>query len=239
MAKTHAHELDAALIVQTIERLHARIDARFPDFGLARVCADLAETARTVAHRARHLNRPYVGLRLLTFALVAVWIALLGYIVRLIQWQEVFKANEFVNFAQPLESIVNLTILMGAATWFVWNWEVRLKRKRVYLVLYQLRSLAHVIDMHQLTKDPSVELGDGPITSVSPERAMSDFQLSRYLDYCTEMLSLIAKLAALYAGQTQDAEIIAAANDVEDLTANLGRKIWQKIMIISNIEKPA
>jgi hypothetical protein len=51
------------------------------------------------------------------------------------------------------------------------------------------------------------------------------------------MLALIAKLAALYAGQTEDGEIVAAANDVEDLTTNLGRKIWQKIMIISNFEK--
>jgi hypothetical protein len=61
--------------------------------------------------------------------------------------------------------------------------------------------------------------------------------LSRYLDYCAEMLSLIAKLAALYAGRMQDREVVAAVNEVEELTSNLGRKIWQKIMIISRLDE--
>ncbi len=51
------------------------------------------------------------------------------------------------------------------------------------------------------------------------------------------MLALIAKLAALYGGQTRDREIIASVNDVEDLTSNLGRKIWQKIMILSDLDE--
>jgi hypothetical protein len=66
---------------------------------------------------------------------------------------------------------------------------------------------------------------------------MSEFELSRYLDYCSEMLALIAKLAALYAARTQDETIIEAVNDLEDLTSNLGRKIWQKIMIISQLDE--
>jgi hypothetical protein len=66
---------------------------------------------------------------------------------------------------------------------------------------------------------------------------MNEFELSRYLDYCSEMLALIAKLAALYAARTQDETIIEAVNDLEDLTSNLGRKIWQKIMIISQLDE--
>jgi hypothetical protein len=91
--------------------------------------------------------------------------------------------------------------------------------------------------MHQLTKDPTVVLSGGAATSSSPVRQMSEFELSRYLDYCSEMLALIAKLAALYAARTQDETIIEAVNDLEDLTSNLGRKIWQKIMIISQLDE--
>ncbi len=42
------------------------------------------------------------------------------------------------------------------------------------------------------------------------------------------MLALIAKLAALYAGQIRDREVMAAVNEVEELTSDLGRKIWQE-----------
>ena len=61
---------------------------------------------------------------------------------------------------------------------------------------------------------------------------MSKFEVTRYLDYCSEMLSLISKLAALYAQNLPDAVVIDAVNDIEELTTNLSSKIWQKITII-------
>jgi hypothetical protein len=102
--------------------------------------------------------------------------------------------------------------------------------------LHRLRSLAHVIDMHQLTKDPTVLL-DAHKTSVSPERTMTRFELTRYLDYCSEMLALIGKLAALYGERMRDSVVIDAVNDIENLTTGLGRKIWQKITIIEALDE--
>ena len=61
---------------------------------------------------------------------------------------------------------------------------------------------------------------------------MSRFELTRYLDYCSEMLSLTNKLAALYAQNLPDAVVIDAVNDIEQLTTNLSSKIWQKITIL-------
>ena len=72
---------------------------------------------------------------------------------------------------------------------------------------------------------------------MSPDRTMTQFELTRYLDYCAEMLSLIGKLAALYADRVRDSVVIASVNDVENLTAGLGRKIWQKITIIGALEE--
>ncbi len=93
--------------------------------------------------------------------------------------------------------------------------------------------------MHQLTKDPTLVVGGASQrTASSPQREMSEFELTRYLDYCAEMLALIGKLAALYGDRMRDAVVIDAVNDVENLTAGLGRKIWQKITIISALEEP-
>jgi hypothetical protein len=66
---------------------------------------------------------------------------------------------------------------------------------------------------------------------------MTAFELSRYLDYSSEMLSLTGKIAALYAQNFDDAHVVAAVNDIEDLTSGLSRKIWQKIMILHDAEK--
>jgi hypothetical protein len=235
--RNKACALDAASIVQTIERLHERIEARFPGSGLSRVCTDLTEVARHTAGRAKHSNRAFLTTRLAGLMLGALWIGAMIYIGSFLNWRDIVHRSDVMNLTQALDSFVNLSILIGGAIWFVWTRETAIKRRRVFRALYQLRSLAHVIDMHQLTKDPSVEFGDGTVTAVSPERLLSDFELSRYLDYCTEMLALIAKLAALYAGQTEDPEIVGACNEVENLTANLGRMIWQKIMIIGQLEE--
>ena len=61
---------------------------------------------------------------------------------------------------------------------------------------------------------------------------MTAFELSRYLDYCAEMLSLTGKVAALYVQDFDDGVAIASVNEVEDLTSGLSTKIWQKLMML-------
>jgi hypothetical protein len=236
-ARRSAHVLDPAEIVRTVERLHARIAERFPDSGLAAVCGELLSTAQATAARVRALARPYYGLRLLALVAIGAGVAGQLYLTETIDWRAVLKRADLVGITQGLDATVNLLLLAFAAIWFVLTLEQRLKRRRVLRRLYEFRSFAHVIDMHQLTKDPTVILGGGSATPSSPQRAMSEFELSRYLDYCAEMLALVAKLAALYAGQIQDGAVVAAVNEIEALTSDLGRKIWQKIMILSRLDE--
>ncbi|HWD29251.1 MAG TPA: hypothetical protein VG387_18915 [Rhizomicrobium sp.] len=234
---TRLRVLDAPKIVLTIERLQARITERFPDSGLSRVAADLADTARVTVDHNKTLNRPNRTLQVLAALAIAAGIAAQVYVARLVNWSAVFTHADVVALTQGLDAIVNLLILAAGALWFLLTLDRRLKRRAALRALFELRSFAHVVDMHQLTKDPTVILG--PPTPSSPQRRMSEFELSRYLDYCAEMLALIAKLAALYAGQVQDEAVIGAVNEIEALTSDLGRKIWQKIMIISRLDERA
>ncbi|MGQ0533756.1 MAG: hypothetical protein ACT4OF_13855 [Caulobacteraceae bacterium] len=227
-------QLRADRILATLDRLESRIGERFPKAGLARVCADLTATARYSARDAAHLARPHVLWRLAALALIILGVAAQIAAFRFLNFQtSSLTAPELV---QGLEGAVNLLILFGGAIWFLLTLEERTKRQRALDALHRLRALAHVIDMHQLTKDPTVVL-DKHKTAASPERTMTQFELTRYLDYCAEMLALIGKLAALYADRVRDSVVIAAVNDVETLTNGLGRKIWQKITIIGALEE--
>ncbi len=236
-AQSASYRLNPKSIVETVERLRARIAERFPESGLAVVCADLVETARSTSDRVRALSRPYFGLRSLALLVIVAGFAAQIYVADIIDWSAVLRRADVVGMTQGLDSVVNLLLLAFAAIWFVLTLELRLKRRRVLRRLYELRSFAHVVDMHQLTKDPTLLLGGGQPTKASPARRMSEFELSRYLDYCSEMLAVIAKLAALYAEQIQDPAVIAAVNEMETLTSDLGRKIWQKIMILSQLDE--
>ena len=135
---------------------------------------------------------------------------------------------------QGVEASMNILVLMGAAVYSLVRIEDRLKQSRALEALNDLRSIIHVIDMHQLTKDPSALLSTAVPTANSPVRVLTEGELMRYLDYCSEMLSLTAKVAALYAQNLPDPVVVDAVSDLERLTSNLSQKIWQKIMLIAS-----
>jgi hypothetical protein len=227
--------LDAREIVRTVGTLTARIAERFPESGLAGAARQLLAAAEDTARRARTLSRPYLGLRTLVLLVAAGGLAVLAMIFKGVDWSGISARTNDLALTETLESTVNLIVLMAAGLWFLLTLEERWKRSRIQAALHELRSFAHVVDMHQLTKDPTVLLGGGPTTPSSPERRMTRFELTRYLEYCAEMLALTGKLAALYAGESHDHVVIAAAGDIETLCTDLGRKIWQKITILGEL----
>ena len=224
--------LDAAEIVKTLRTLEQRIAQRFPDAGLASVCRDLIAIGEHTQRNADAIAATNWPLRILVYLAIAAGLAALGFVAWTLNVQ--LGSAEVFGFFQGVDAVMNITVLVGAALVFATTVDDRIKRRRSLRELHVFRSIAHVIDMHQLTKDPGSILADGPPTESSPERTMSKFELTRYLDYCSEMLSLVSKLAALYSQVLPDAVVIDAVNEIENLTANFSRKIWQKISIVES-----
>jgi hypothetical protein len=221
--------LDAIHIVDTLRTLERRIVERFPGSGLASVCRELVAIGEQVQERSLSIAAPNVPLRLALFVAIAATIA--GLVAVAVTVKVQVGAAELFGMFQGVEAAANIVVLAGAALFFLVSLETRIKRRRSLRDLHTFRSIAHVIDMHQLTKDPS-SIFSGTPTASSPERPMGRYELTRYLDYCSEMLSLTNKLAALYAQNLPDAVVVEAVNDIERLTTNLSSKIWQKITIL-------
>jgi len=219
--------LDAGLILATVERLQARIRERFPHAGLNKVCAEVAQVARETNDRCRWIERPHLLLRggvvlalaLLVLSVAGVVLAFAGFETRI----------TFPELIQVLEAGLNDLVLVGAAIFFLVTLELRIKRSRALRGLHELRALAHVVDMHQLTKDPMRLRVEGDDTESSPRRELSPFELTRYLDYCAELLSLVGKTAALYAQHLDDSVVLSAVTEIEQLTNGLSLKIWHKV----------
>lgn len=229
--------LQADEIIATVGRLKQRIDDRFPDSGLGRVCDHLHGISRQASERARWIKQPIVRLRIGTWLLVAALVVVIGYVVLWILSQRAdFNLPDAV---QMVDAGTSTAIVVGGLLFFVISIERRIKRRRALHAIDELRSLAHIIDMHQLTKDPERLRTRWIITPSSPRQTMTAFELDRYLDYCSEMLALTGKVAAVYAQAFDDDVALAAVNDVEDLTTGLARKIWQKIMVLHSFETSA
>ena len=57
-------------------------------------------------------------------------------------------------------------------------------------------------------------------------------ELHHYFDYCSELVSLIAKTAALCAERTSDPVVLNTVSEIETLGAQMSQKIWQKISLL-------
>lgn len=229
--------LKPSLIVHQTEQLQNRIYDRFPDRSLASVCGELLEIAREARERTAEIAKPNYAIRIgslfLSTALAFVVSLLIVPIVAFVSRLALDPAsNEMADVVQLIEADLNAVIIIGAAIFFLTSLERRNKQNKTLKALHELRSLAHVIDMHQLTKDPERLLGVMEETQHSPDDKMTPFELTRYLDYCSEMLSIIGKIAALYVQEFDDEVAISAVNEIEGLSSGLSRKIWQKIMIV-------
>ena len=230
-------QLNTEQTINTLKTLKNRIGERFEGTSLEAVAAELCDIAKESRAKIEWIDRPHTGLRLLIVMVIVLALTAVGFGV-----QELLKTrDEPIGFAETvgaIESGTSEVIFVGAALLFLFSLEVRIKRTRALKVLHDLRAVAHVIDMHQLTKDPSQILNPAAQpTKSSPARVLTPFQLTRYLDYCSELLSLIGKLAALYAQSLPDQVVVAAVNDIETLTTGLGRKIWQKISMLDDVAR--
>ncbi len=221
--------LDAPEIVKTLERLAQRVDERFPGSSLSRVAGELLVVGQEATQRAQRNRRPILALRALVVLLLGAIAVALVEIPLQLRLGEVGSITEMV---QVLEPTLSIAFFLAAFVVYLLSLETRIKRDRTLMALHELRAIAHVVDMHQLTKDPATLLEGGNATQSSPQRGMSDFELLRYLDYCTEILALISKIAALYVQDFADPDAIGAVDEVEDLCTGLSRKIWQKLTIL-------
>jgi hypothetical protein len=227
--------IDSDAVVSTVGRLRDRVLERFPESSLAKVAGELHDVARSAAERARWSAQPLLGVRLAQAALLLlIGVGLAATVVSLSRDARLHEVSA-IEMVQAIEAGVNDLIFVGAAVFFLFSLESRIKRARMLAAIHELRALAHVIDMHQLTKSPERVLLSGPDTASSPERVLSPFELSRYLDYCSEMLSLLGKIAALYAQCTTDTGALTAVDQIEDLTSGLSHKIWQKVMMLPRV----
>jgi hypothetical protein len=225
-------QLDAEKIIETVRALHGRIEERFPGSGLGKIVAELLRVAEETVARARWIRKPHLPLRCAAgFLSLAIIVLVAGMLISIRQYQ----FNDYTNFIQALDASISSVVFIGAAIIFFVSWEHRIKRNRALKAIHELRAMAHIIDMHHLTKDPESCFAREPQPASTRKQIMTPLELNWYLDYCGESLALISKIAALYVQGFQDHILLDAVDDVEDLTSHFSQKIWQKISILENL----
>ena len=228
--------VDKGLLLESLERLRSRIRERFPKASLGNIADAAAAVARKAQARAESFGKPNWWLRGAAFAVLAALFGLLAWVslhLRLeFKEKDIQAAPAFVQF---FEAALSSTVILGGASLFLFTLESRYKRTKTLAAIHELRSLAHIVDMHQLTKIPDHYLPQTKRTAAAPAPQYTLFEVGRYLDYCSELLAMVGKIAVIYVEKSSDPVVLEAVDQIEDLTNGLSRKIWQKLTILAQL----
>jgi hypothetical protein len=217
-------------LLETVEKICGRIAERFPDSGLSGVAAEIVQITREALVRAEAIRRPNLWVR--AGQIVLLLIAVVGTVVYLQTRDD--QTPIWRTVLQFLDASKGSAAILAAIAIFLFTLETRLKRRRALKAVHELRAMAHIIDMHQLTKDPD-RLGHPTEPPNVSGRPMDAEAMGRYLHYCTELLAVVSKVGQLYVQDFPDAVALAAVDHFENLATGLSSKIWQKLMILDRI----
>ena len=221
-------------ILSTIRLVRGRVQKLFPQSGLGEVSSEVLAAAEDVLEEGRKLRRPLWKLRCLIAASTLLLIAIPILVGMSLKFDTAF--DSLADFMQATDAGFNVLILLTGGIIFLISTENRVKRNRTLRSLNQLRSLAHVIDMHQLSKDPGMlriadlePRGD----RIRPPCIRSDEHLWYYLSFCCDLLAVLGKLAAWYAEFQTDRAVLQTVNGIENLCSDTARKVWQKMSFLA------
>lgn len=221
--------LAAPRIIDTATALKGRIMDRFPNAGLNKIAREVEVVALESAKRASWCAEAQWQIRSLAIALSLAGIV--GIIAVVSQIHVKMGAETISQLLQDIYNALNDTILFAIGLFFLWGWERRIKRERALKAMHELRSLAHIVDMHQMTKDHECLFTDAT-SQAAAKGLMTTQDLVRYLIFCGDLLALLAKISALYAQELEDATVLSAVTEIENLTTALSQKIWQRITLV-------
>lgn len=217
-------------IEKTIKNLSFRIKERFPNSGLGKTCDDFYHFTSESKKHINWISKPILFIRGITYLLITIFSFLLIYGLTLTNLK---VKNTFTDLITVCEASLNNIVLLGAAFFFIFTLENRLKRVRAIKYLNEIKGFAHVVDMYQLTKNPLLIGTKKKDTEHSPKRELNKFEMQRYLDYSSEFLSLIGKVAAVYSQSLPDEVVTQTSSEIQNLCSDTSNKIWQKMIILS------
>jgi hypothetical protein len=210
--------LNPAKLARTSEALTEWIGREFSKAHLAQVGANIHRLTQEAVVKAQKIRRPIWPLR------IGTWLLILAFLAGAVHQLATQDLRDILHF---LDDTKGAAIYIGGFLVVCITLEVRLKRRRALRAINELRAVAHIVDMHQLAKDQTIE---------EFRETMTAEKMESYLHACIALLALLSKIGQLYVEHFPDTVATQAANDLEMITNGLSNKIWMKILSLKKFD---
>lgn len=219
--------IEAGRLRETTAWLEKRIVATFPGRALGELAFDLGDLVGDVGEHCERLAKPNWPLRILVASAILLLFLLLGATFSALPLSA--EGVTWIDLLQGIEAALNELVMAGLVVLFLASIENRRKRGQALAGLRDLRGMAHVIELHQMTKDPEIAMARAQGAEVDH---LGPKELALYLSFCADLLSIVGKTAALYGQVLDDSVVLATVDEVEGVSSRAAGKIWQKMALI-------
>jgi hypothetical protein len=228
-------EIDPTKLIHTVSKMADRVEEQFPASGLAAVANEVAAVAEGTVARVAEIKRPRIGLRITVGIMVLLVVSGPFLFSFLLSFSE--EVTNLGDFLEATDAGLHMLLVLGGGIFFLVGMENQIHRNQALEALAEFRSLAHLVDLHQINKDPGLDSVLAPHHDTRTVR--SDEALASYLDFSGDLLSIVGKLAAYYAQNLSDRVVLDAVNEIETLTSSLSNKLWLKILVLREMMRSA
>lgn len=221
-------EIDPTKLILTISKMADRVEEQFPSSGLSAVANEVAAVAEGTVARVAEIKKPRIGLRMGVG--IMVLLVLSGPLLFSLVLSFSEEVTNLGDFLEATDAGLHMLLVLAGGIFFLVGMENRMRRNQALDAIAEFRSLAHLVDLHQINKDPGLDSLKPPEDDKRTVR--SDEALASYLDFSGDLLSIVGKLAAYYAQNLSDRVVLDAVNEIETLTSSLSNKLWLKILVL-------
>lgn len=171
------------------------MEEEFPSSGLAAVANEVAAVSEGSVDRFHQIQKPRIMMRLMVGILVLCAISGPFLFSVLVNFSE--EVTNLGDFLEATDAGLHMILLLAEGIVFLVGMKNRTRRHQALEALAEYRSLADLVELHQINKAPGLDLKEAPENDIRTVRTVE--ALASYLDFSGVLLSIIGKLSAYYA----------------------------------------
>lgn len=228
-------EINPTKLIDSVGKMADRVEEQFPSSGLSAVANEVAAVAEGTVARVAEIKKPRIGLRIGVGIMVLLVLSGPLLFSFLLSFSE--EVTNLGDFLEATDAGLHMLLVLAGGIYFLVGMENRMRRNQALDAIAEFRSLTHLVDLHQINKNPGLDSLKPPENDKRTVR--SDEALASYLDFSGDLLSIVGKLAAYYAQNLSDRVVLDAVNEIETLTCSLSNKLWLKILVLREMMRSA
>ncbi len=164
--------IDPTKLILTTSKMADRVEEHFPKSGLASVANEVAAVAEGTVARVAEIKKPRLGLRILIGIMVLLVIS--GPLVCSVVLSFRDDMTNLGDFLQATDAGLHMILVLAGGIVFLVGMENRMRRNQALEALSEFRSLAHLVDLHQINKDPVSMMAPNQTMTAAPSAVITN-----------------------------------------------------------------